>query len=95
MAAERIAFEQEVRELEQRWKVKSFAERIYLPRIDLTPPPQGPRYARIKRPYTAAQVVSKRGTIPISYPSDIQGKKLWKLLTEHWKTKTPSHTYGA
>ncbi|KAL5482821.1 ICL1 [Sanghuangporus weigelae] len=75
MAAERFAFEQEVRELEQRWK--------------------SPRFARTKRPYTADQVVSKRGTIPISYPSDIQGKKLWRLLSEHWKNKTPSHTYGA
>ncbi|EJC98877.1 isocitrate lyase [Fomitiporia mediterranea MF3/22] len=75
MSAERVAFEQEVRELEQRW--------------------QGERFSRVKRPYTAAQVVSKRGTIPISYPSDIQAKKLWRLLSEHWKNKTPSHTYGA
>ncbi|KLO14811.1 isocitrate lyase [Schizopora paradoxa] len=75
MSAERAKFEQEVRELEQRWK--------------------GPRFAKVKRPYTAPQVVSKRGTIPIQYPSDLMGKKLWALLVEHWKTKTPSHTYGA
>ncbi|KAI5120776.1 hypothetical protein M0805_004739 [Coniferiporia weirii] len=75
MAAERIAFENEVRELEQRWK--------------------GPRFARVKRPYTAEQVVSKRGTIPISYPSNVQAKKLWGLLSKHWDNKTPSHTYGA
>ncbi|KII86897.1 hypothetical protein PLICRDRAFT_700163 [Plicaturopsis crispa FD-325 SS-3] len=56
---------------------------------------KGDRYARVKRPYTAAQVVSKRGTIPISYPSDLQAKKLWSLLSKHAAAGTPSHTYGA
>ena len=59
------------------------------------PTEQSPRFARVKRPYTAAQVVSKRGTIPIKYPSDIQGKKLFATLAEHAKNGTPSHTYGA
>ncbi|PCH39762.1 isocitrate lyase [Wolfiporia cocos MD-104 SS10] len=54
-----------------------------------------PRFARVKRPYTAAQAVSKRGTLPISYPSDVMAKKLWASLTEHFKNGTPSHTYGA
>ncbi|TFL01861.1 isocitrate lyase icl [Pterulicium gracile] len=54
-----------------------------------------PRFAKVKRPYTAAQVVAKRGTIPIQYPSGIQGKKLFKLLENHAKNGTPSHTYGA
>jgi isocitrate lyase len=49
----------------------------------------------VKRPYTAAQVVAKRGTLPIAYPSDVLGKKLWRLLSEHAKRGTPSHTYGA
>ncbi|KZV80635.1 isocitrate lyase, partial [Exidia glandulosa HHB12029] len=31
---------------------------------------KSPRFSRVKRPYTAAQVVSGRGTIPIAYPSD-------------------------
>ncbi|KAF9220985.1 isocitrate lyase and phosphorylmutase [Gyrodon lividus] len=56
---------------------------------------KSPRFARVKRPYTAAQVVSKRGTIPIKYPAEIQGKKLFALLSEHAKNGTPSHTYGA
>ncbi|THH07391.1 hypothetical protein EW146_g9332 [Bondarzewia mesenterica] len=56
---------------------------------------KSPRFARVKRAYTAEQVVSKRGTIPITYPSDIQGKKAWQLFTEHFKRGTPSHTYGA
>ncbi|KAH9936691.1 isocitrate lyase, partial [Fomitopsis serialis] len=53
------------------------------------------RFNRVKRPYTAAQVVSKRGTLPISYPSDVLAKKLWASLSEHYKNGTPSHTYGA
>ncbi|TRM63982.1 isocitrate lyase [Schizophyllum amplum] len=56
---------------------------------------KSPRFARVKRPYTAAEVVSKRGTLPIQYPSNVQGKKLWTLLGEHAKRGTPSHTYGA
>ncbi|KAJ7857722.1 isocitrate lyase icl, partial [Mycena olivaceomarginata] len=43
---------------------------------------KNPRFARVKRPYTAAEVVAKRGTISIQYP-------------EHAKRGTPSHTYGA
>jgi isocitrate lyase len=54
-----------------------------------------PRFARVKRSYTAEQVVSKRGTLPISYPSDVQAKKLFALLENHFKNGTPSHTYGA
>lgn len=54
-----------------------------------------PRFVRVKRPYAAEQVVSKRGTLPISYPSDTQAKKLFALLERHFKNGTPSHTYGA
>ncbi|KAJ7459774.1 isocitrate lyase icl [Mycena latifolia] len=75
MSHERVAFAQEVAQVEQWWK--------------------SPRFARVKRPYTAAEVVAKRGTIPIQYPSNIQAKKLWSTLSEHAKRGTPSHTYGA
>ncbi|POW12068.1 hypothetical protein PSTT_04862 [Puccinia striiformis] len=54
-----------------------------------------PRYKGLVRPYTAEQVVGKRGTLPISYPSDVLGKKLWTILNQHFKNGTPSHTYGA
>ncbi|PWN47642.1 putative isocitrate lyase [Violaceomyces palustris] len=54
-----------------------------------------PRFAGVTRPYTAEQVVSKRGTIQQTYPSNIQAKKLWKILSEHDANKTTSHTYGA
>jgi len=56
---------------------------------------KSPRYKGLIRPYTAEQVVSKRGTFRQTYPSDVQGKKLFKLLGEHFKNGTPSHTYGA
>ncbi|KAE9403998.1 isocitrate lyase icl [Gymnopus androsaceus JB14] len=56
---------------------------------------KSPRFARVTRPYTAADVVSKRGTIKIDYPSGVLGKKLFSSLSEHAKRGTPSHTYGA
>ena len=40
-------------------------------------------------------VVSKRGTIPEEYPSNVQAKKLWGILMKHKKNKTASFTYGA
>lgn len=53
------------------------------------------RFRLVKRPYTAEDVVSKRGTLNQSFASDAQAKKLWKLLKEHQRNKTASHTYGA
>ncbi len=49
----------------------------------------------MRRPYTAADVVSKRGTLPMSYPADVLAKKAFALFSEHFKRRTPSHTYGA
>ena len=63
--------------------------------LTIVPTTQNPRFARVVRPYSAVDVVSKRGTIQIQYASNIQGKKLWALLSEHAKRGTPSHTYGA
>ncbi|THG96162.1 hypothetical protein EW026_g5622 [Hermanssonia centrifuga] len=53
------------------------------------------RFNRVKRPYTAAEVVSKRGTLPIAYPSNVMAKKLWRTLADHFQKGEPSHTYGA
>ncbi|KAJ1552403.1 isocitrate lyase 1, partial [Cladochytrium tenue] len=53
------------------------------------------RFARVKRPYSAEDVVSKRGSIPQTYLSDAMAQKLWKLLLEHQKNGTCSRTYGA
>ncbi|KAI8808996.1 isocitrate lyase [Cladochytrium replicatum] len=56
---------------------------------------QSSRFSLIRRPYSAEDVVSKRGTFKQSYPSDTQAKKLWKLLKQHHANRTASHTYGA
>merc|ERR1711939_1245404 len=54
-----------------------------------------PRFKGLVRPYTAEQVVSKRGTLPISYPSNEMGKKLFRLLSDKARNGDTSHTYGA
>ncbi|KAH9999629.1 isocitrate lyase [Russula compacta] len=46
---------------------------------------KSPRFARVTRPYTAADVVSKRGTLPISYPANVVARKAFKLFSEHFK----------
>jgi len=56
---------------------------------------KSPRFANVKRPYTAKDVASKRGTLKQSYPSDQMAKKFWNLVTEHQKAGTTSHTFGA
>lgn len=39
-----------------------------------------PRWKDTKRPFTAEQIVSKRGHLKIDYPSNAQSKKLWNIL---------------
>lgn len=56
---------------------------------------QSERFRHAKRPYSAESVVSKRGTLPVQYPSDVQAKKLWKLLKAHQSNGTQAHTFGA
>lgn len=51
-----------------------------------------PRYAGIKRPYTAADVVSKRGSLQQSYPSSVMARKLWNLVQERLSRGEPLHT---
>lgn len=43
------------------------------------------RWRQTKRPFTAEQIVAKRGTIQISYPSNNQSKKLWNILEQRFK----------
>ncbi|KAJ6014547.1 Isocitrate lyase [Penicillium herquei] len=52
------------------------------------------RWRFTKRPFTAEQIVAKRGTLTIEYPSNVQAKKLWRTLERNWKTKQASYTYG-
>lgn len=43
------------------------------------------RWRFTKRPFTAEQIVAKRGTLKIDYPSNVQAKKLWRTLEGNWK----------
>lgn len=52
------------------------------------------RYKDIKRPYTAQDVVSKRGTLQQSYPSSITARKLWNLIQERGSQGQPIHVMG-
>ncbi|KZO93359.1 putative isocitrate lyase [Calocera viscosa TUFC12733] len=54
-----------------------------------------PRFARTTRQYTAEDIVRKRGTLRQSYASDQMAQKLFAVLTQHAKNKTPSITFGA
>lgn len=51
-----------------------------------------PRYEGIKRPYSAADIVSKRGTQLQSYPSSVMARKLFNLLKEREARGQPVHT---
>lgn len=53
------------------------------------------RFRLTRRPYTARDVVSLRGTMQQSYASDQIAKKLWKTLKTHQANKTASCTFGA
>ena len=54
-----------------------------------------PRYEGIKRPYSAEDVVSKRGSLQQVYPSSIMARKLFNLLKERSAAGEPVHTMGA
>ncbi|KAK4998464.1 mitochondrial 2-methylisocitrate lyase, partial [Cryomyces antarcticus] len=51
-----------------------------------------PRYEGIKRPYSAEDIVSKRGTLQQTYPSSLMARKLFNLLNERAKEGKPVHT---
>lgn len=50
------------------------------------------RYKGIKRPYSAEDVVSKRGSLQQSYPSSLMARKLFNLLNEKAAKGEPLHT---
>ncbi|EPS33335.1 Isocitrate lyase [Penicillium oxalicum] len=52
------------------------------------------RWRFTKRPFTAEQIVAKRGNLTIDYPSIVQAKKLWGILEQNWQNKEASYTYG-
>ncbi|KAK3377883.1 isocitrate lyase [Podospora didyma] len=53
-----------------------------------------PRWRYTRRPFTAEQIVSKRGYLKIEYPSNSQSKKLWSILEGRFENKDASYTYG-
>lgn len=53
-----------------------------------------PRYEGIKRPYSAEDVVSKRGSLQQTYPSSVMARKLFNLFNERAAVGEPVHTSG-
>ncbi|KAM0943849.1 putative isocitrate lyase [Dioscorea sansibarensis] len=53
------------------------------------------RFRLTRRPYTARDVVSLRGTLLQSYASNELAKKLWHTLKTHQANGTASRTFGA
>lgn len=55
-----------------------------------------PRFKSLKRPYTAAQVASKQGSLPVlPLQSTLLADKLYRLFEERAKEGRPVHTMGA
>ncbi|RAQ66755.1 isocitrate lyase AcuD [Aspergillus flavus] len=52
------------------------------------------RWRHTKRPFSAEQIVAKRGNLKIEYPSNVQSRKLWKILESNFENKVASFTYG-
>ena len=46
------------------------------------------RWRYTKRPFTAEQIVTKRGNLAIDYPSNAQSKKLWKTLEKRFQVSS-------
>ena len=46
------------------------------------------RWRYTRRPFTAEQIVQKRGNISISYPSNELSKKLWGILEDRFKVRS-------
>jgi isocitrate lyase len=43
------------------------------------------RWRFTRRPFTAEEIVAKRGNLKITYPSNSQSKKLWNIVEERFK----------
>ena len=51
------------------------------------------RWRYTRRPFTAEQIVAKRGNIKIEYPSNIQSKKLWQIIEGRFKVLVTLSAY--
>ena len=45
------------------------------------------RWRYTKRPFTAEQIVQKRGNLKIEHPSNAQAKKLWRIVEERFAVR--------
>ena len=43
------------------------------------------RWRYTKRPFTAEQIVAKRGSLKINYPSNDMSEKLWSIIEGRFK----------
>ena len=50
------------------------------------------RWRYTKRPYTAEQIVQKRGNIKIEYPSNVMSKKLWQMMEDRFAVRASTQT---
>ncbi|KAF2654423.1 isocitrate lyase [Lophiostoma macrostomum CBS 122681] len=55
---------------------------------------QDSRWRYTRRSFTAEQIVSKRGTLKITYPGNELSKKLWNIVEGRYKNHEASYTYG-
>ena len=51
------------------------------------------RWRFTKRPFTAEQIVQKRGNLKIDYPSNVMAKKLWKLMEDRFAVMLYHHVF--
>jgi isocitrate lyase len=56
---------------------------------------KSPRWKGIKRPYSAREIATKRGTLKQDYPSSKMARKLYSLLEARAKERLPVHTSNA
>ena len=47
------------------------------------------RWRYTRRPFTAEQIVAKRGTLKVQYPGNEMSKKVWKILEGRFKVRSP------
>lgn len=43
------------------------------------------RWRYTKRPFSAEDIVAKRGNLKVEYPSNVQSKKLWQIIEQRFK----------
>ncbi|KAK2739848.1 isocitrate lyase 1 [Myotisia sp. PD_48] len=55
---------------------------------------QDSRWRHTKRPFTAEQIVAKRGNLKIEYASNALSKKLWNIVEQRFAAREASYTYG-